>query len=138
MSCNHSHAPLYLSLVSYEFRRHNHQSPQDPHTQTTLSVNDTCSESSDRVTLAHIDPVLKHSVKPTTDREGEAFSRAKSQTPSQNQTNEKIYLRQARPNRISVDCVKHRHKGHKGVTWMSQIKLCFTFQTTVWSLKIWM
>lgn len=79
--------------------------------------------------------LFKRSLKPTTDGEGGASSQTESQTPSQNQTNLlKICLRQARPNRISVDCIKHQHKGHKRVTWMSQTKLSLFFrpQFEVW------
>lgn len=138
MSCNHSQAQLYLNLVSSEFLRHSYLSTQNPHTQMLLSDNDMCSESSDQVTHTDLSPQTLTQTHHR-GREGEASSQTKSQTPSQNQTNMlKICLRQARPNRISVDCVKNKHKGQKGVTWMWQTKLCFTFQTTVWSLKIWM
>lgn len=106
---------------------------RDPQTQTPLSGKDVHSESSEQASLTSLSSITPHP--PTTDGVKEAFSRVKSQTPSEDQTHKKICLRQARPNRISADCIKQWHEGQRGVTRMSETKLSFSSQTTVWSSK---
>lgn len=73
ISFNHSQARLYLNLVSYDFRRHNRQSPKDPHTQIQIM---TCAVNQVIKWLSSTQIPL---FKATTEGVGEASTGVKSQ-----------------------------------------------------------